>query len=90
MFWGKKRLKKKADKVVASIEDGVLQACINFGKSRLTKEEMPVYIASLNRSLAMGGMNMKTAIENALAEAKAGRDDVLEEQGEGRAREEFD
>lgn len=89
MFWSKKRIKKKAEKVAASIEEDVLQACIKFGQTRLSKEEMAVYIAVLNRLMNVGGITLGAAVEQAMNEAKAGRDEVLED-SEERAPEEFE
>lgn len=89
MFWSKKRIKKKAEKVAASIEEDVLQACIKFGQTRLSKEEMAVYIAVLNRLMSVGGITLGAAVEQAMNEAKAGRDEVLED-SEERAPEKFE
>lgn len=60
----------KAEKVAAAIEEDVINGVLAYAKANLTKTQMTAFVAEFNARLAIGGMNMATAVKEALEAAK--------------------
>lgn len=76
--WFKNLFLPKSEKVANAIQDEVLEACMAYGRERLDYHELRVYHNSLVRQINIGGINLKTAVDQAMVEALEGAVDDVE------------